>query len=439
MPAYGVSAAGFAAKPLSQIQADIAQRIWDTVNPTLDLSPATPDGQILGIYAADAASNWEILQVCYNEYNREDAEGAALDNIGDITGTPREGPTYTQVYCNLGLDPADAPYNAGTLTANVVGDASQTYTNLATVTSGMISGGMALGVLFQATTIGTVPTVNAGTLTVIATPVTGWSSITNPAQGPGLASGQSVTGTEAELDPAYMLRQAQDVAGQGDCTASALAAKLNELGAAQQPPQTLLAVVLENVTNITQVVEGVTMPAHTYAPIVYDAGTGWASSAAGQAAIAAVVYANKPAGITSIGSIPVIVQDAVLGPQTVYYSVPTPEPLFIIATVVFRPGSSPSNVTAAIQSALVAAAVAPTSSTGVPPLGQLAPGSPVVGSQLEAVIMAVPGVFDVQYLAFDFHVGPTNQLPLIVPATSIATIASGTVATHVIISPGTYP
>jgi len=141
--------------------------------------------------------------------------GAQCANIAELEAQLAQGPLTTQtlppgpialtvaslaaleaaltgglVTCTLGLNAADAPYPAGSLLANVVGQAGQTYKNTTTVTAGQISGGVATGIVFEATTPGPVPAVAAGTLATIATPVTGWSSITNPAA--SSATGYSV-------------------------------------------------------------------------------------------------------------------------------------------------------------------------------------------------------------------------------------------------------
>lgn len=89
--------------------------------------------------------------------------------------------TGGQVLCTLSLDPAHAPYGSGSLVANVVGQVAQQFKNVSAVTSGMISGGVAAGVLFEATTPGVVPSLAPSTLAQITTPITGWSSVTNPA------------------------------------------------------------------------------------------------------------------------------------------------------------------------------------------------------------------------------------------------------------------
>ena len=443
-PSYGRTAAGFTPKPTSQILLDMQASIQAAVDPQLDLSAQTPDGQMLGIFANECGALWEVLQAADNEINRQDAEGAALDNIGDLTGTPREGESFTQVYCTLGLDAAHAPYAAGALVANVHGQTSQTYTNLYQIPSSAITGGTATGILFQATVAGQTPAVNANTLTDITTPVPGWSSITNPA-------GQSQLGTNAELDPAYMVRQVEELAGQGTCNPSATAAAIMQLGASQLPPVPIVVSVVENATALQQTVQGISLPPHSYEVVIYDAsGSGWANSGgAGAAVIADTIYKNKPGGIAPQGAISQSIIDPVLGILTMFWATPTARPLFVSATIVPAPTYTGSfaQLKAAVQAALVAAAIAPTPANGQPPVGQLSPGAYVIGAQLQAVMMSVPGVADIlgpsgspgTLVAFDFVSGPTNTNPLPVTAAQVATIAEATVTTNVQLLQGSYP
>jgi hypothetical protein len=442
-PSYGVTAAGFVVKPLAQIQTDIQNNVLASVDPNFDLSPATPDGQILGIVANGYASLWELAQVAFNSFNRDDVEGAGLDNIGDITYTPREGPSYTEVLCDLTFaagstlfsastwDPITGQLSAGVLVANVAGLGQSQFANVNPVQQPS-GGGVVENVRMRANVIATTPSVNPGTLTQITTPVTGWEAINNP-----LAQAQ--LGTDGELDAAYALRQSQDIGGQGSCTASATAAALNELGASQTPPVTLTVTVIENVLSTPQTVNGVVLPPHTYLPVIYDAGTGYASSAVGMAAIGAVIYANKPAGITTAGTVSgvtaVAIEDPFLGTQTVYYLIPAPQPLYITMTVVPRGGIVFSDLVLAIQQALVSAAVAPDLPDGSAPIGQLAPGADVIGSQLSAITITTPGVYDVRLLKFGLSPSPSNTAPLVIPASQVASV----LPENITIAQGTFP
>ena len=208
-----------------------------------------------------------------------------------------------------------------------------------------------------------------------------------------------------------------------------------QLGAANGV--TLSVQVVENTGSAPAVFSGISLEPHSYAVVVYDGGSGWALGA-GLQLIAQTIYANKPAGIAPIGSTSVTIADPVLGSQTVAFSVPTAQRLYVHATVV--PVSSPNaptfaSLTTAIQNALAAAAIAPTPSTGAPPPGQLLPGADVIGSQLEAVVGNVPWVYDVQALTFGFSPAPGNTAPLPVGLFAIATLA----ASDVTVTQGTGP
>ena len=141
------------------------------------------------------------------------------------------------------------------------------------------------------------------------------------------------------------------------------------------------------------------------------------------------------------------VSDPYLGLQTVAWNEPAPEPLFIVATVALYPGQVWANVAPTIMAALAAAAIAPTPASGLPPVGQLKPGTPVIGSQLKAVISNVAGVADAEApsvaggpatpITFDFHATPTNTAPLPVDPLSVAQVINDN--THILLTQGVYP
>jgi hypothetical protein len=426
VPQYGISPAGFSIKPLTQILADYQASWLANVDATADLSPTTPEGQILGIIANNDAELWELAQAGWNAFNRQAVEGAGLDALGALTGTPREGASYTQVVGSLTL--AAGTYAAGALVASVAGNASLTFANVLAVTS---TGGVNT-VLMQAQTVGPTPSINPGTLTVISTPVMGWTAVTN-------AVAQSQLGAVAQSDTSYVVLQIEELAGEGASNASATQAALVALGASLVPPVNVTAEVFENTSNAPIVLGSLTLPANTFAPIVYEP-TG--ALAALPALIAQTIYNNKPAGIASYGTTTGTVVDPVLGNILVQYTIPTAVPIFVTATVVLRPGFAlpgVGGITAAIQAALVAAAIAPTPEGGVPPAGQLTPGSPVIGSQLEAVIMSVPGILDMSGLLFGTTATPATSTPIAISPTNVATIAASTAATNILVVQSSGP
>lgn len=417
---WGVTPAGFVLKPFSAILADKQAAFLANIDPGLDLSPTSPEGQMVTIDANADAELWELAQTAYNQSDPQEVEGQGADNIGDLRGIPRGGASFTQVFATLTWTDSGTVHAVGTLVANVLGAPTLTFANAVAVTS---DGGTTAGILFQAQTVGSTPTINPNTLVEITAPVTGWSSITNP-----LA--QSQLGANEETDAAYLARQDQELGVEGSNNASATAAALIALGEAQTPPIALTVNVLENRSDAPMTVGSLVLPPHSFGAIVYDPTATLTSAQIGQ-----VIYNNAPPGIPTVGNTSAIVADPVLGNQTVFYTVPTPEPLFVDVTVVIRPNFVFAGVQAAIQTALEEASVAPTPPGGLPPLGQFGPGTPAVGSQLEGVVMGVPGVFDLQALTFDFTSFPTNTAPKLVSPTAIVTIAPG----NVTVIPGTYP
>lgn len=422
---YGWTPAGFVPKPLSAIVADLQTAFLTQIDPGLDLSPTSPEGQIIGVIANAAAEVWEALQVVHNAYDPQAAEGHDADNIGDLRGIPREGSSFTTILLDLTFSGAAGPFASGALVVGSTVTPGLTFANTAAVTAS--GAGTLTAVNFQAQAAGPTPTIAPGTITTILTPQTNWTGVTNDA-------GAATVGANAELDGPYLARQATELPVLGACNPAATAAALVALGAAQSPPVEVTATVVENLTNATITVGALSLPPHTYSPVIYEP-TGIITAAQ----YAAVIWANKPDGIPTVGANTSTILDANLGAQAVFWTTPTPMPLFISMTVAIRAGFVFSSVVQNIRDALVAAAVQATPPGGQPPQGQLTPGAPVIGSQLVAVAMGAVGVADVQALTFGFSASPTNTAPLAVAPTSIATILGTTANTNIVITQGTFP
>lgn len=105
MPApYGVTSTGFSRKTVQEILADIEAKQLSEISATLDLSSATPWGQNNGIFANEIAIAWEQLEVCYQGFDPDAAEGIQLTNLGKLTGTPRRAASYSTVTLSCTLD-----------------------------------------------------------------------------------------------------------------------------------------------------------------------------------------------------------------------------------------------------------------------------------------------------------------------------------------------
>lgn len=274
MTEYGVTPTGFVLKPLPAILLELEQRQRADIDPEWNTDSDSLGGQYNGIVGDQLAQLWEVLEAVSYSLSRDGAIGASLDIIGSINGTRRKPASKSAVPLTLNLN-AGVSVLAGAI-VSVTGNPSIRVVTLADVTNGT---GAAANVtaLAEAEVAGNVTAV-VGTLTVIETPVAGWNSATNPEPLGG--------GTAIESDTAYYQRQLAELAAGGGGTLPGLRADLLHV------PGVDAAIVVEN--NTDAVVDG--MPPHSFEAIVLGAGD--------DAAIAAVIWANKPAGIRPHGSWP---------------------------------------------------------------------------------------------------------------------------------------
>lgn len=302
----GVTSAGYTAKTVEEISGEIRDDLLSTIDANLDLSAENPMGQIVGIFSAKCAELWELGQVCYEAYNPDAAEGVALDNVCALSGTLRDPTTRSEVTCTLNLDAGT--YLAGTLVANVVGAPDRTFRNKSIIVS---SGGVQTGIIFESTEYGPI-VANAGTLTAITAPVTGWNSITNPAD--------CTLGKDEETDTHLRVKRQAELAQAGACTADALRAALLEVDGVLQ------VFVLENDTDVP---DANGLPPHSFECIIFDG----VSPAADDATIAAVIWANKPTGMRSFGSTSQSTTDSTGASQSVKFSRATSQAFYLTYTV----------------------------------------------------------------------------------------------------------
>lgn len=163
---------------------------------------------------------------------------------------------------------------------------------------------------------------NAGTLTIIVTPVSGLSSILNVTD--------AVVGRNLETDNEYRARSAQELQIAGAGTLEAIRAKL--LGVSG----VTAVIVFENVTDIPDL-DG--RPPHSFEAIVQG---GLDQD------IRDEIWATKPAGIRSDGTVIGNITDSQGQIHEVRFSRPTDIPIYVKITVTINP-SFPANGVASIK------------------------------------------------------------------------------------------
>jgi hypothetical protein len=227
------------------------------------------DYQQNAVLALAASDFCAALQLAYNQQSPATAVGAGLSTVVAINGLQRKAASYSACTVTLTGTPGAVITDGGIQNA-ATGD----LWNLpASVT---IGGGGTVSVVAQAAVAGAVNAL-ANQLTVITTPTSGWTSVTNGSNVPSI-------GTAAETDAQLRARQALSTELPSsdllDGTISAIAAV----------PGVLRYIVLENFTNAT---DGFGNPAHSISAVV-QGGTALA--------VATAIYNNRGIGVLTNGS-----------------------------------------------------------------------------------------------------------------------------------------
>lgn len=291
----GLTAAGFQAKRLPEIKAELEQSINDALGAQIDWSADTPDGQTSGVLAEARAALWALAESIYQSQYPSTASGVSLDRSVDLNGVTRLPATSTTCAEVVVFGDVGTVLSVGRLAQNAQTEDSYSLTEAVTIsltnavrvrvevgtvadsadytitlgaTAYTINSGIgatsasiltalqsALPVTVTTTLDGdllveldTPETISvsanlvvteagnlanfaavetgrkllpAGTLTVIETPVSGWSGVSNRTDG--------IAGTERETDEELRIRRAESIGISAQNTLEAITANLRQL------------------------------------------------------------------------------------------------------------------------------------------------------------------------------------------------------------------
>ena len=354
MTVYGLTAEGFVEKSAAQILADLgaAQRASPALGSDWVDNAESPAGQINGIVANALGSVWETAGLVYRSRSPSAATFAGLDALASITGTTRSAATKGTVTLSVSLG-AGVTLPAGSLAA-VAGQPSNRWKTLAAAVNS--SGSTAtVTVNAEAEAAGAI-VANAGTITSIATPLTGWLGVTNVAD--------AATGSAAEGDPALRARRTSEVYSRGYGTLDAIRREIRAVAGVA------VVTLVENDTDVDHTSAG-GLPPHSVEAIVQGGTTD---------AVAAALWASKAGGIRTYGSTSAVVVDAGGASRTVYLTRPTTVDAY-------------AEVTVEIDLATYAGADALKAAVANVTTAQLA-GAPIRRSDIFAAARSVAGVID---------------------------------------------
>lgn len=262
------------------IQTEIADQILaderGTISGQLTGTEDTVLGNLNQIFADQLAQAWEVLEEAVNGLDPENATGSRLVALALLTGVKRRPAQKGLASCTLVLA-ASKTFAAGDLAAHVLDEPSSRWLNRDEVVS--TTAGTYTGIVFEAEDTGPDFSAAAGTLTVIASPVTGWTSITNPTD--------ATPGSEEETIENLRLRRESSLAASGGGTVAAITADVSAVDGVLQ------CTVEENTTDATVN----TITPHSFRAVIWDG----SPAAADDDEVAQAIYDTRPAGIASVG------------------------------------------------------------------------------------------------------------------------------------------
>lgn len=286
--------------------------------------------QLLSIISLKQSDTCKGLQFDYNQSSPLTAVGAGLDRIVKINGIARKPYTYSTATLSVAGTP-------GTVISNGVAQDQNGNQWLLPQPSITIPGGGSINVTATCTTPGPI-TADPGTISIIASPVSGWSTVTNVAP--------AIAGSPIETDSQLRARQAISVSVPSLTRFAATVADLLAV------PGVTRINVLENPTGG---VDAFGNPGHSITCVVDGTAT--------QLAIATAIYNNRGIGCLTNGNVngaPVAgtVTVVVADPNTGYelpisYLTPTEVPIYVTMNVHLLAGGTSATL-AQIQADIVA-------------------------------------------------------------------------------------
>ncbi len=277
MSEYGVTPEGFVRKRLDVILQELNAEMKAIFGEELNLTPESPDGQVNGATSESYANLWELSELSYNARNPSAAVGAALSSLVQLNYITRLPATRTTADVTLGGTPG-AVIPAGSLMS-----ASATDTKYETTAEATLDGLGSAVVEARGLEFGEI-SCPAASIDTIDSPVVGWATVTNLAEG--------LIGTEEETDVELRARRERSTSTGAQAILDAMFAAINNI------PGVTNLTILENDSNIVDV-NG--LPPHSFEVIVVGGD---------DQAIADTIWAKKSTGSTPAGTSDIDIVDS---------------------------------------------------------------------------------------------------------------------------------
>ena len=321
MPApFGLTSAGFSRKSLRELLDEIEADEKLRIDSRLNVQPEEPIGQLNGIIASKLSELWELAEAVNAGRFPDTATGFQLDQVASLTGTLRGPATKGTITLECTVS-APTTIPSGSV-AQVLGDDSNRWVTTADL---VFAAPGTASVEAEAQVAGTF-VANSSTVTVIVTPVAGWTAVTNPAP--------AIPGDEVDTDAQLRIRRAQQLAIAGSATVNAIRADLLQV-------EDVDSVSIFH--NPTDVVDADGLPPHSVEALVLG-GT--------DAAVALALFETIAAGIETVGTTLEVVVDSQGFSHNVRFTRPTTIDILIEIDLAIDAQAYPAGGDALVQDAV---------------------------------------------------------------------------------------
>jgi uncharacterized phage protein gp47/JayE len=306
----------------SEILTDVQNEYKSAFGQDLVVSPETPQGLLITAETLARDSVVRNNAALANQINPNLAGGIFLDAIWALTGGQRITATRSSVFATIAGVPGTV-IPAFSRAATPDGDEFETVVTVVIEPTGSVIAE------FRSVEYGEIPAA-ANTLTQIIDSILGWETVDN--------ADAAILGQETESDSEARSRRKNTLALQGQSQAEAIISGLYNTEGVRS------LTFRENVTNATEVIDGVSMVEHSIYVCV-DGGT--------DQDVASMILEKKSSGSDWNGAQEVEVFEPFSGQLlTVKFDRPTPVP--VLARVTIKANTAILDPQAAIRSAILA-------------------------------------------------------------------------------------
>lgn len=345
-----LSSTGLVTLRLGEVRDAITVDLRGSLGAAAQLGSDTVLGKVRDGVSVQLALVHGLLQLLYDSFDPDHAEGEQLDNLASITGVTRLPATYTTTTLTI-------TGTNGTVIASGKRYRVPNGPTFETTASATISGGTAQ-VAARAQTIGAVE-AGVGTITGIVDVIAGVSAVTNAVA--------AVTGREVETDDELRARRELSLRIVGGGADQAIRARVLEVEGIDA------AVVISNRTLVTDV-NGI--PGKSFRVIV------WPAPVSG-VPVWSAIWLTMPAGILSDGDEQAVAIDSQGNEQPVAYSVATERAIHIDVLITADTTEWPADGEAQARAAVLAA------------FADLSIGDDVRLFKITSAVAGIPGIITV--------------------------------------------